>query len=97
MPPLPPPGLSQCPTCGHWLDRVDHHAIQHTIFDDDVYREVSIADGGVIEFPHGIRQEFGLASEIQLRCGYCSQQLSREARTYFFRHWQAVLEALKRQ
>lgn len=79
--------LLHCSYCGHRLDRVDHYAIQHTILDHGIYRDVSIADGGVLG------EEYGLASETDLRCGYCSEPLPREARAYFFRRWQAALQA----
>lgn len=80
-----------CEGCGRQLDRIDHHAIDHSILLDDVYRPVGIYDGDAAgEGP-------GLASDVDLRCGYCHASIPRSAREYFYRRWYAVLEFGKGQ
>lgn len=78
--------LPQC-VCGKKLDRVDHVGTVHFILDGETYREVSIVDGPTDSNP-------GLASEVDLRCGYCGATLERPAKAYFYQHW-AAIEAAK--
>lgn len=78
-----------CESCGRQLDRIDHHAIEHSILRDDVYMPVGIYDGDATgEGP-------GLASYVDLRCGYCHASIPRPAREYFYRRWYAVLAATR--
>lgn len=74
-----------CPGCDHPLDRIDHFAIEHLILRDDVYRPTGIDDGDG-------QGGYGLASEVDLRCGRCGEPLPREDRQYFYRRWYVVLE-----
>jgi len=74
----------RCPSCHEHLLRIDHFGIEHTILDNDVYRAVAIADGSP-------GAQFGLASETDLRCGYCGTSVPREVREYFYRRWEQVL------
>ena len=80
--------LPHCPNCQEALIRIDHHAIEHLILEDGVYRPVAVADG----MPDG---QHGLASETDLRCGFCGQSVPRSVREYFFRRWYQVLETQK--
>jgi hypothetical protein len=73
-----------CPGCGRVLDRIDHHAVEHMILSDDVYRPTGIDEGD----GHG---GFGVASETQLRCGYCGVEVPREHRQYFYERWWQIV------
>lgn len=75
--------IPHCPSCHHALTRVDHYGIEHLILDDSVYRPVNV--------------EEGLASEVDLRCGFCALPLPREMREFFYRRWYAVIEATREQ
>jgi hypothetical protein len=77
--------------CRMPLARIDHYGIEHTIlsYDDDgneIYRPVGLMDGSAAG------DQFGLASDIDLRCGYCGTSIPREAREYFYKRWTAVKE-----
>lgn len=78
----------RCGQCGKELDRIDHYGIEHTILRDGVYREVAIADGDADG------SEYGLASETQLRCAYCGQELHPTQREWFYRRWIQVQQAV---
>jgi hypothetical protein len=80
---MPPP---DCPACGRPLDRIDHYAIEHLILRGDVFEPVGIADGD------GDGGVYGLASEVDLRCGHCHTPVPREVRQFFYRRWYAVLQ-----
>lgn len=66
-----------CANCDRTLDRVDHYGIEHFILTDDVYRYVN--------------GEEGLASEVDLRCGYCSAPIPRHLRSFFYERWCRIL------
>lgn len=74
--------LPQC-KCGKPLDRIDHYAIEHTILDDDVYRMVNVGDPPAPDWPGA----GSIASETDLRCGYCGESIPQEARAYFYKRW----------
>lgn len=78
------PDTPVCPSCERVLDRIDHAAILHLVLDDQVYRSAAVNEPGP-------GQIFGIASETKLRCGYCQAELPREARSYFYQRWEAVL------
>lgn len=82
--------LPICPNCRRPMDRVDHHAIEHSILRDGVYRPVGIADG--LE-----GEEFGLASEIDLRCGYCFTSIPQPARRFFYERWGELQEFQRKE
>jgi hypothetical protein len=73
-----------CKCCGKKLDRIDHCAIEHTMLREDTYGPVGIMDGGV----NG--EEYGLASEIDLCCGYCGATIHMEAKAFFYKRWANV-------
>lgn len=70
-----------CGCCGRTLDRVDHVGTEHFILDGDAFREVGVNDGGV----NG--EQYGLASEVDLKCGYCGVVLDIDSRGFFYRRW----------
>lgn len=78
-----PVGL-MCTGCGQPLDRIDHYGIEHLILREDVYRPVGVDDG---DGGGG----YGIASEVDLRCGHCHTSLPREVREFFYRRWYQVL------
>jgi hypothetical protein len=73
-----------CPSCGHDLDRIDHHAIEHMILRDEVYCPTGIDEGD----GHG---GYGVASEVSLRCAYCGAEVPQQSRRYFYERWYQVL------
>jgi hypothetical protein len=62
--------------CGKELDRIDRYGIDHEILDGDEYRPVNVNEG--------------LASETDLRCGYCGVSVPREHRQFFYERWWAT-------
>lgn len=74
-----------CTGCGKELDRVDHVGTNRYILDNDVYRDLAIDDNMVYGGP-------GVASDTEVRCGYCGHPITREARVYFYKRWIRVLE-----
>lgn len=81
--------VPQC-VCGKQLDRIDHYGIGHFILDGDVYRDVGVHDGAA-------DGEFGIASEVDLRCAYCGASLDRATKTYFYKRWVWVLQLVERE
>jgi len=79
--------LPKCLGCGHGLDRVDHYGIEHTVLDQGIYRDVGVYDEDAAGGAPGI------ASEVDLRCGYCGASLTLPAKEFFYRRWIRVLEA----
>jgi hypothetical protein len=67
----PPPNCWSCHTA---LDRVDHYGIEHTMLRGDTYGPVGVMDGGL----NG--NQYGVASEVDLRCGRCGGSLELAAR-----------------
>ena len=55
-----------------------------------MYRPVNVGD---IDADETGGTSFGLASETDLRCGFCAVSVPREAREFFYRRWYAVIEA----
>lgn len=74
--------------CGHVLDRIDHYSIEHLILDNDVYRPVNVGD-------FDVEGNYGLASETDLRCGYCGTSVPRESREFFYRRWYQIPENIR--
>jgi len=73
--------LPHCPACHRALTRIDHYGIEHLILDADLYRPIDATEG--------------LASEVDLRCGFCSFPVPRAVREFFYRRWYAVIEATR--
>jgi len=67
-----------CPACGRPLDRIDHYGIEHLVLRDWVYWPVDAREG--------------LASEVDLRCGYCQCSIPTAARKYFYERWYALMQ-----
>lgn len=78
--------VPHCPGCGHALDRVDHYGIEHTVLDDKTYRDVGIND------MDATGDNYGIASEVDVRCAYCGTALDAKARAFYYKHWNRVQE-----
>lgn len=70
-----------CLNCGKTLDRIDRICTERFILDSDVFRELAIPDGDASG------EAYGVASDIELHCGYCGVKLEPPAREFFYRRW----------
>jgi hypothetical protein len=69
----------RCPGCRRELDRIDHYGIEHLILDGATYRPMNATEG--------------LASRVDLRCGYCQTPVPRTSRAFFYQRWEQVQAA----
>lgn len=83
----PDDGAPACDGCDNILDRIDHYGIEHFILDGSV-------DGGVYR---EVNVEEGLASEVDLRCGYCGAPIPRHLRSFFYDRWCRILAIINRR
>jgi hypothetical protein len=70
-----------CTSCGKPLEKVDHYQIEHMTLDQEIYRPTHAGEG--------------LASETDLRCGWCDVPLTLEQRRYFYERWYAIPKELR--
>lgn len=75
-----------CEGCGRALNRVDHVGTERVILDGGVYRILVGVDGSADGEPVGI------ASDVDLLCGYCGHSLHRAAKQFFYERWYLLKE-----
>lgn len=79
-----------CAECGRMLDRINHIGTERFILDEGVYRILGVHDGSADG------TTFGMASEVELLCGYCGHPVRREDRQFFYERWEQLLAYTKR-
>ena len=77
--------IPHCAGCQRALTRIDHYGIEHLIL--SVSRETSLY--------RPLFATEGLASEVDLRCGFCGASLEREQRAFFYQRWYQMLDAME--